>query len=252
MGCMAIYLSVQGLHFQYGKRVAVDSISFEVARGEVLGLLGPNGAGKSTTISCIAGLAQASSGAMSLSGNRFEPAKDVAARKELGLVPQELAIYDNLTARENLCLFAKLAGLRGNDLTTRVNESLQLAGLEDRSDDRVQTFSGGMKRRLNLASGIVHSPSLVLLDEPTVGVDPQSRNHLFDSILALKRAGASMIYTTHYMEEAERLCDRIAIMNEGVIIATGTPKQLIDQSGASDATLETVFLQLTGRKLRDE
>jgi ABC-2 type transport system ATP-binding protein len=249
---MKTLLSVRDLRFQYGARVAVDSVSFDIQAGEVFGLLGPNGAGKTTTISCIAGLLSNWQGDMEMRGKSFRPAIESASRANLGLVPQELAIYDNLTAAENLRFFAKMGGVSKSELATRVDKLLAMAGLSERCKDLVNTFSGGMKRRLNLAAGIIHQPPFVLLDEPTVGVDPQSRNHLFDSILALRQSGTSMLYTTHYMEEAERLCDRVAIMNEGRIIAVGTPAELIATVPSENANLESVFLHLTGRKLRDE
>jgi ABC-2 type transport system ATP-binding protein len=173
-------------------------------------------------------------------------------RRRLGFVPQELAIYPNLTARENLSFFGKLAGVSANELGAAIDRNLELAGLVDRQSERVSTFSGGMQRRLNLASGLMHAPRLVLLDEPTVGVDPQSRNHLFETLAALKHSGVSLLYTTHYMEEAQRLCDRIAIMHEGQVVAIGTPTELAVSIGQPDANLETVFLHLTGRTLRDE
>jgi ABC-2 type transport system ATP-binding protein len=170
----------------------------------------------------------------------------------LGTVPQELAIYENLNAAENLELFGGLVGLRGAELKESIGNQLALAGLEDRKRDLVKTYSGGMKRRLNLACGLLHNPPLVLLDEPTVGVDPQSRNHLFESLQRLRESGTSLLYTTHYMEEAERLCDRVAIMNEGQVIAIGTPSRLGEQVGVPGADLETIFLKMTGRSLRDE
>jgi len=238
--------------YSYGQRLAVDSVSFDIEPGEMFGLLGPNGAGKTTTISCIAGLLRDFQGEMRFRGEPFRPATNIDDRAQIGFVPQELAIYDKLSAEENLRLFAKLMGVPASEIPTRVSELLDLAGLVDRRHDRVQTYSGGMKRRLNLAAGLLHRPSLVLLDEPTAGVDPQSRNHLFESIQKLKMDGVSVLYTTHYMEEAERLCDRIAIMNEGRIIAIGTPRELAAGCGLPDANLETVFLQLTGRSLRNE
>jgi ABC-2 type transport system ATP-binding protein len=247
-----VLLEVNSLGYQYGKRVAVGEATFAVGEGECFGLIGPNGAGKTTTISCIAGLLTDWSGKMSLRGRDFLPAKRNADRAMLGLVPQEIAVYPNLTAEENLSFFAKLGGVARSDLLQVIEQNLELAGLQDRRKDLVRTFSGGMKRRLNLACGVLHSPALVLLDEPTVGVDPQSRNHLFDTLTALKKSGTSLLYTTHYMEEAQRLCDRIAIMNEGHVIATGTPAELAAQSGDPEADLEAVFLQFTGRRLRDD
>jgi ABC-2 type transport system ATP-binding protein len=245
-------LSVENLSYRYGKRTAVDSVSFHISRGEIYGLLGPNGAGKSTTIACVSGLLKEYSGNLNWNERPFRPSQSTSDRSAIGLVPQELAIYENLTGRENLRLFAQLAGVRRSVIKERVETYLNFAGLVDRGNDLVCTFSGGMKRRLNLAAGLIHEPSLVFLDEPTVGVDPQSRNHLFDSIARLKSDGISVLYTTHYMEEAERLCDRVAIMNAGCIIASGTPTELISGIDVADANLETVFLHLTGKRLRDE
>jgi ABC-2 type transport system ATP-binding protein len=245
-------LKVDQLRFQYGTRVAVDGVSFVIHRGELFGLLGANGAGKTTTISCISGLLTDWQGSLSMAGQAFSPAKSNKDRLMLGIVPQELAVYEGLTARENLRLFGKLSGLSGPKLSERVDEMLELAGLKDRARDLVSAYSGGMKRRLNLAIGVIHHPQLLLLDEPTVGVDPQSRNHLFESLLQLKQQGMTMLYTTHYMEEAQRLCDRIAVVNEGKVIAIGTSAELAASIGDPQANLEQVFLHLTGRTLRDE
>lgn len=249
---MAELLKVDQLRYSYGSRAAVDGVSFSIGQGELFGLLGANGAGKTTTISCIAGLLTDWQGQLALADQPFRPAKSTQDRLALGIVPQELAVYEGLSAIENLQLFGQLCGLSGAKLREHVDEMLELSGLKDRARDLVSDFSGGMKRRLNLAIGVIHHPQLLLLDEPTVGVDPQSRNHLFESLLALKRKGMTMLYTTHYMEEAQRLCDRIAIMNEGKIIAIGTAKELAATMGDPDANLEQVFLHLTGRTLRDD
>jgi ABC-2 type transport system ATP-binding protein len=244
-------LQVQGVEYSYGSRQAVRAASLEVRRGEVLGLLGPNGAGKTTLISCIAGLLGAYGGSMTFAGAPFRPAADGGQRAMLGLVPQELALYEDLTARENLAFFADLQGVDAAKAPAAVDAALALAGLQDRQHDRVKTFSGGMKRRLNLAIGDLHGPQLLLLDEPTVGVDPQSRNHIFESLGGLQQQGRTMLYTTHYMEEAQRLCDRVAVMHEGAVIAIGTSEELAERAGAPGADLETVFLKLTGTNLRD-
>lgn len=249
---MVNLLRVENLRYTYGDRKAVDSVSFDIAKGEIFGLLGPNGAGKTTTISCIAGLLSNWQGEILFNSESFRPSQNPKQRAWLGMVPQELAVYDNLSAAENLDFLAKLSGVAPSDRKRRVQELLHFAGLTDRQKELVSQFSGGMKRRLNLACGMIHSPPLVLMDEPTVGVDPQSRNHLFDSILSIRNTGTSVLYTTHYMEEAERLCDRVAIMNEGKIIALGTPRQLISELDIPDANLEKVFLHKTGRSLRDE
>ncbi len=245
-------IAVKDLCYEYGERRAVDSVSFEVLEGECFGLLGPNGAGKSTTISCVAGLLSKWTGEMTLAGRPFHPSTATTDRAKLGLVPQELAIYPELTAQENLRFFAKLSGVSSRDCERRVEENLEVAGLLERRHDLVKTFSGGMKRRLNLAIGLLHKPEVLLLDEPTVGVDPQSRNHIFETLVRLKTQGLSILYTTHYMEEAERLCDRIAIMNESKILATGSADQLIKGGGGEVKNLEDVFLKLTGRSLRDQ
>ncbi|MFN3189897.1 MAG: ABC transporter ATP-binding protein [Aureliella sp.] len=249
---MTALLEVSDLGYGYGQRRAVKGISFGVRAGECFGLLGPNGAGKTTTISCLAGLLSEWNGAMQFAGDNFNAAQSTKDRAKLGLVPQELAIYPNLTAEENLFFFAKLGGVPKKEQADAVQQNLDLSGLTDRKRDLVRTFSGGMQRRLNLACGLLHSPALVLLDEPTVGVDPQSRNHLFETLLQLKANGTSLLYTTHYMEEAQKLCDRVAIMNEGEIVATGSPQELATECGDEGADLEQVFLHFTGRRLRDE
>ena len=232
-------LKVEDLVKQYGDLTAVDTISFEADAGSVFGLLGPNGAGKSTTISCISGLLPPTSGRIAVSGHDI--IKDgKAARQSLGVVPQEIALYEDLPAIDNLRYWGKAYGLRGSALDDRVAEVLGHIGLADRAKDLPKEFSGGMKRRLNFGCGIVHKPKVLLLDEPTVGVDPQSRAKLFDLVEAERDAGACVLYTTHYMEEAERLCDSLAIIDHGKIIATGTVAELQAQLGARDA------LHLTG------
>ena len=249
---MSSLLEVESLRYAYGDRQAVQGVSFSVNTGEVFGLLGPNGAGKTTTLSCIAGLLSKWTGSLRMRGRPFAPAKQSDHRAMLGVVPQELAVYETLTSKENLALFAQLGGVPKNSIESVVMEFLDFAGLEQRKDDLVSQFSGGMKRRLNLAAGLLHRPPLVLMDEPTVGVDPQSRNHIFESIERIRSTGTSVLYTTHYMEEAERLCDTIAIMDQGAIIACGTPSELIASMGEPNANMETVFLKLTGRSLKDE
>jgi ABC-2 type transport system ATP-binding protein len=245
-------LFVKGLRYAYGARTAVDGVSLQCRRGEILGLLGPNGAGKTTLLSCIAGLLAAFQGGLQFAGAPFRPAQVPADRARLGLVPQDLAVYEELTARENLEFFARLQGVPKAGVTAAADAGLALAGLQDRAQDRVGTFSGGMKRRLNLAIADLHAPELLLLDEPTVGVDPQSRNHLFESLQALRQRGRTMIYTTHSMGEAERLCDRIAILDAGRVAAVGTAAELAAQAGIPGQDLEAVFLKLCGRRLRDD
>ena len=209
---------------------AVRGVDLRIEPGETFGLLGPNGAGKSTTINMLVGALAPDSGRARLDG---KPVTDPDVRRAIGIAPQDLAIYEELSAEENLALFARIYGLRGSRLRERVQWGLELAGLTERRRDRAGTFSGGMKRRLNLACAAVHEPAVLICDEPTVGVDPQSRNHIFDSIEALSDAGATVLYTTHYMEEAERLCDRVAIMDHGQVLVTGRVDALIDEHGGT-------------------
>jgi ABC-2 type transport system ATP-binding protein len=239
-------LQVDRLSKRYGERVAVNAISFSIAQGETVGLLGPNGAGKTTAIAMISGISKPDSGEVSLGGVVL--AQDAKAlKRRVGLVPQDLALYEELSAWANLQLFGGLYGLGGAELQSRAKAALALVGLADRSSDRVKTFSGGMKRRLNIAGALLHEPDLILLDEPTVGVDPQSRNAIFDNLEELKRRGKTLLYTTHYMEEAERLCDRVLILDHGQILANDTVANLMRQY----TNLEAAFMQLTGRALRD-
>jgi ABC-2 type transport system ATP-binding protein len=246
---MGALLVIEGLRYAYGDRVAVDDLSLEVQRGEVLGLLGPNGAGKTTAISCLGGLLAPSAGRLRFDGRPFEPRRNPADRAHLGVVPQELALYGNLTAAENLTLFAKLHGVP--DVAAAVTRGLALSGLAERGQDRVKTFSGGMKRRLNLAVAMLGEPLLALLDEPMVGVDPQSRHHILASIEQLRRDDRALIYTSHSMDEVQRLCDRVAILDRGRLVDCGTADQLATRAGVPGADLETTFLELTGHSLRD-
>ena len=223
-------LLVASLVKHFGKVTAVDGITLELHSGECLGLLGPNGAGKSTLIRSIVGRVIPDAGRISVFG---APADSEAARNALGWIPQELALYPRLTCRENLQAFGRYHGLAGDALEQAVERCLGWATLTDRADELVKNLSGGMKRRLNMAAGLIHQPRLVLMDEPTVGVDPQSRNHIFEMIEKLHREGMSLIYTTHYMEEAERLCDRIAIVDHGKIIALGTHAELVQNAFGS-------------------
>ncbi len=214
-------LEARGLAKSYGAIRAVDGVSFAVEPGRILGLLGPNGAGKTTTVSMISGLLKPDSGEVLVAGRPLRGDTDPAKGK-LGLVPQELALYDELSAAENLRFFGSLQGLGARTMARAMDEALAISGLADRRHDRVKTYSGGMKRRLNLAAGLLHDPQVLLLDEPTVGVDPQSRNAIFDALEALRDKGKAILYTTHYMEEAERLCDRLIIVDRGKVIADGT------------------------------
>jgi len=220
-----VLLAVAGLVKRFGARTAVDGVSLEIRAGETLGLLGPNGAGKSTTLALINGIARPDSGSVSFGGESLSGDASHLKRR-IGLVPQDLALFDELSAWANLELFGGLFGLAGAALRRRADDALALVGLSERRDDPVKGFSGGMKRRLNIAGALLHDPELVLLDEPTVGVDPQSRNAIFDNLEELKRRGKTLLYTTHYMEEAERLCDRIVIMDHGKVIADDTPRGL--------------------------
>jgi ABC-2 type transport system ATP-binding protein len=218
-------LEIRGLRKAYDGRVAVDGVSFAIGRGEIVGVLGPNGAGKTTTVSMISGVLRPDAGEVLIDGKPLAGDTDPAKRR-LGLVPQELALYDELTARQNLLFFGGLHAMERAALDRAIASSLALVGLTDRAGHKVATFSGGMKRRLNLAAGLLHDPQVLLLDEPTVGVDPQSRNAIFDNLEALRAAGKGLLYTTHYMEEAERLCDRIVVIDQGKVVAHDTLRGL--------------------------
>lgn len=273
-------LEVSALRKAFAGVPAVDGVSFRVEAGTIVGLLGPNGAGKTTTVSIVCGLLPPDAGEVRLAGAPLAGDAD-PAKGRLGLVPQELALYEELSADDNLRYFGALQGLDGPRLASRIDDVLRLAGLLDRRRDRVKVYSGGMKRRLNLAAGLLHDPDVLLLDEPTAGVDPQSRNAIFECLEALRDAGKAILYTTHYMEEAERLCDRIVIVDRGRVVAEGTAEELgalLPRSGGPGldaealaavalleargipvpgvsrgaARLEEVFLHLTGHELRDE
>ena len=226
------HLNHHGLKKNYGSFQAVKGISFEIHKGEIFGLLGPNGAGKTTTIGMIAGLMPPDGGTIEIEGR---PANDsgVATRRLIGIVPQELAIYKKLTGRENLEFFGQLFGLTGSALSSRTAEMLALVGLTERANSLADEYSGGMKRRLNLAAGLMHDPRLLLLDEPTVGVDPQSRNHIFEGVRELNRKGLTVLYTSHYMEEVEALCDRVGIMDDGKLVACDTVANLVATLGGA-------------------
>lgn len=280
-------LSLQSVTKRYGDLVAVDDLSLHIEKGEVFGLLGPNGAGKTTTVSMCIGLLEPDGGSVSVNGGGSPT--DARVRADIGVAPQELSIYEDLSGEENVAFFARLQGLTGSVHRERVDWALAFVGLTERRRDRVKNYSGGMKRRLNLAIAIVQDPPLLLLDEPTVGVDPQSRNAIFDKIQALKERSTTVIYTTHYMEEAERLCDRVGIMDRGKLLALDSVDGLIRAHGGpsvvkamtaegeisvatddpvaelvrlqgetklsgfrlAQPNLESVFLNLTGRSLRD-
>jgi ABC-2 type transport system ATP-binding protein len=226
-------LECRDLRKSFGDRVAVDGVGFSIAPGETYGLLGPNGAGKTTTISMICGILTRDGGTVSVAGSPVDVGTP-AAKAAIGYVPQDLAIYPDLTARENLTFFARLYGLTGVDAKARITDVLEVVGLTDRAGDRTDQYSGGMKRRLNIAIGLLHRPQLLVLDEPTVGVDPQSRNAILESVEALGREGMAILYTTHYMEEAERLCHRVGIIDTGKIRAEGTRRELVALIGQRD------------------
>jgi ABC-2 type transport system ATP-binding protein len=221
-------IEVNDLTKRFGALTAVDHLNFEVDAGTVVGFLGPNGAGKTTTISMVCGLLEPDAGEVTVDG---APGGSLQARAALGYVPQDLALYPDLTARENLEFFGRLYGLSGDTLAQRIGEALELVGLADRGGDRIGTYSGGMKRRANMAAGLLHRPRLLVLDEPTVGVDPQSRNAILETVAGL---GIAVLYTTHYMEEAAKLCRRVGIIDDGHLIAEGTPRALVAAHGGPD------------------
>jgi len=230
---MSALLVCDGLRKSFDELVAVDGVSFQVEKGETYGLLGPNGAGKTTTISMIAGLLTADRGSVTVAGKPVTT-RSIEAKASIGLVPQDVAVYPDLTARENIRFFGRLYGMASAALSRRTDEVLEIIGLAERADDRVEDYSGGMKRRLNIGIGLLHEPALLILDEPTVGVDPQSRNAILENVERLGRHGMAVIYTTHYMEEAERLCDRVGIIDVGKLVAEGTRRELIGLVGSSD------------------
>jgi ABC-2 type transport system ATP-binding protein len=229
---MTVMLEAQALRKSFGPRAAVVDVSLQVRAGEVLGLLGPNGAGKSTTVGMLCGLVTPDAGRVSLAGLTLTSDPD-GFKRRIGVVPQDLALYEDLSAQANVALFGALYGLAGDALKTRAGEVLAMVGLSERARDKPATFSGGMKRRLNIACALVHDPDVILLDESTAGVDPQSRNAIFDNLEALKRAGKALVYTTHYMEEAERLADHIVIIDHGQVVTQGSLDQLYRQVPAA-------------------
>jgi ABC-2 type transport system ATP-binding protein len=279
-------LKLDGVRKRYGSTTALDGLDLEVRRGEVFGLLGPNGAGKSTCMGVLTGLVQPDSGRVEVLGGS---PRESSVRARVGLAPQASSLYERLSGRENVLFFGRLYGLDDGTLAQATDKVLDFVQLRDRQHDRVEGYSGGMQRRLNLACALVHDPELVLLDEPTAGVDPQSRNAIFEHVLALKKRGKTVVYTTHYMEEAERLCDRVGIVDHGKLLAVdstpglvrahGGPATLIVQRNGGEEShpaddplatltalarigaidgfrlerprLEQVFLHLTGRSLRD-
>ena len=251
----AVEIEVQQLVKTFGKHEAVKDVSFTIGKGEIFGLLGPNGAGKSTTINMMCGYLESTSGDTLIDGQSItrEPRK---VKRMIGVVPQEIALYNDLNAVENLEFFGAIYGLSPKERKERAQALLHFVGLYDRRKEAVKKFSGGMQRRINMAIALMHQPAFLMMDEPTVGVDPQSREHIFATIEQLRDQGTTILYTTHYMEEAERLCNRIAIMDEGQIVALGTLEQLLamrDQKREVQRPhgLQELFIQLTGKTLRD-
>lgn len=243
---MSIAIEVKNLKKSFGDLQAVQDASFKADSGEVLSLLGPNGAGKSTTISMLSGLLAPTGGDASIMGHSVTKEPE-AAKKSLGVVPQDIALYPDLSARENLVFWGKMYGLRGADLKRSVDEVLEIIGLTDRQKDHVGKFSGGMKRRVNIGAALLHKPEVIIMDEPTVGIDPQSRRHILDNVKELNRQGMTVLYTTHYMEEAAELSDHIAIMDKGRVIAYGTHDELIKLVG--EETRIDLTLNAEGEKV---
>ena len=245
------FLVAQDLHKSFNEHKAVNGVSFTIYKGEIFGLLGPNGAGKTTTIRMLSTVLEADSGEVTIVGHSIRLDAE-AIRNLIGVCPQELALYEDLSALDNMVFFGRMAGLDGKEARAQARTHLELMGLAERAKGKIAKFSGGMKRRVNLAIALMGHPELLFLDEPTVGIDPQSRNNIYETIEGLRDRGMTILYTTHYMQEADRLCHRVAIMDGGQIIAIDTPYQLRSQIGPPEqVTLEDVFLKLTGRSLRD-
>ena len=248
---MSVILKARGLTKTYATAdaPALKGIDFEINQGDILGFLGPNGAGKTTAISIACTLLKPDKGTVEIDGVDALK-RPTAVKPIIGMVPQEIALYTGLTARENLAYFGALYGLVGKTLRERIDDSLEMMGLSDSADKLISNFSGGMKRRANLAAGVLHRPKLLFLDEPTVGIDAQSRNMILDNLSKLCKQGMSMLYTSHYMEEVQQICNRIDVIDDGTIISRGSPKELLTEH-ADCKTLEDVFLKLTGHQLRD-
>ncbi len=236
---MQTAIQVNDLQKSYGELKAVQGVSFEVQKGEIFSLLGPNGAGKTTTISMLSCLLRPESGDALIMDHSIKN-DQMGVKSVLGVVPQEIALYEDMSARENLTFWGKMYGLRGPGLKTRVEEVLEVIGLADRAKEFIKKYSGGMKRRVNIGIALLHKPQVIFMDEPTVGIDPQSRRSILDSVLALKKEGTTVLYTTHYMEEAQELSDHIAIMDHGNVIANGTHEELVQIIGASDRISVTI------------
>lgn len=245
------FLIAKDLQKSFNDHKAVNSVSFTIGKNEIFGLLGPNGAGKTTTIRMLSTVLEPDVGDVIIGGFSIRQQSD-KVRSLIGVCPQELALYEELSALDNLMFFGRLVGLNGKEAKAQAVANLALMGLEQRAKDKVSKYSGGMKRRVNLAIALMGHPQLLFLDEPTVGIDPQSRNKIFETIQNLRKNGLTVLYTTHYMEEADRLCDRVAVMDGGKIIALDTPRALKGKLGDPEkVTLEDVFLKLTGKSLRD-
>lgn len=246
-------VKLDGLIKKYDNRPVVDGLSLEIKEGEIFGLLGPNGAGKSTTMNMICSLLKPTAGNIEVYGMDIK--KDIGKIKPLiGYIPQELAIYGSLKAWENVELFTSLYDIKGKELKKTIDEALDFVGLSEKRNSYAKTFSGGMKRRLNIACALGHKPKLLIFDEPTVGIDPQSRNFILEKIKAINKMGTTVIYTSHYMEEVEAICSKVAIMDNGKIVACGTKEELknmVRKNPDEEVSLEQVFLTLTGKKLRD-
>jgi len=251
-------ITVRSISKSFGNIEAIKNVSFNIEKGEIFGILGPNGAGKSTIVNILNTLIKPDSGDVIIDGVNIKDDGDTI-KLIMGVVPQEIALYEELSAYENLMFWGGLYHIPKQELRANVKNTLEVVDLVNRKDDKIKTFSGGMKRRINIACSLLHNPKILVLDEPTVGVDPQNRNHIFELIKRLNKEGMTIIYTTHYMEEAERFCDRIAIIDNGRIIAQGTLNELREISDiknferiyTQDANLESIFLKLTGKELRD-
>ncbi|MFR3567755.1 MAG: ABC transporter ATP-binding protein [Paraclostridium sordellii] len=248
---MGTILEINSLRKTFGEKTVVNGLSFKVNEGEILGFLGPNGAGKSTTISMITTILDFDEGKVLFEGREVN-SSDNDFKKLLGYVPQDIALFNDLTAYENVKFFGSLYGLKGSYLNNRVNETLELVGLYDRKDDYPDSFSGGMKRRLNIACSIVHKPKILIMDEPTVGIDPQSRNNILEVAKSLRDEGTTIIYTSHYMEEVEAICNRIIILDNGQIVEFGYKDEIKTKYRSKGLNnLEEIFLYITGKELRD-
>ena len=245
------FLVAKDLHKSFNEHKAVNGVSFTIHKGEIFGLLGPNGAGKTTTIRILSTVLEPNQGDVTIGGYSIRNNSE-EVRSLIGVCPQELALYVDLSALDNMVFFGRMAGLSSAEARSQAMAHLELMGLTERAKGKIDKFSGGMKRRVNLAVSLMGHPELLFLDEPTVGIDPQSRNNIYETIEGLRKQGMTILYTTHYMEEADRLCERVAVMDGGEIIAMDTPRALKSEIGPPDqVTLEDVFLKLTGRSLRD-